>query len=86
MGGAIQAANDMATIGEEMAQNNLALKQQLILFGVDNAYWLAVSLKRKESLAIQYRDLAKKLDDDVKKMIREGVATRADGLKVDVVV
>ena len=75
MGGAIQAANDMATIGEEMAQNNLALKQQLILFGVDNAYWLAVSLKRKESLAIQYRDLAKKLDDDVKKMIREGVAT-----------
>lgn len=32
MGGAIQAANDMATIGEEMAQNNLALKQQLILF------------------------------------------------------
>ena len=30
--------------------------------------------------------LVKKLDDDVHKLIREGIATRADGLKVDVAV
>ena len=43
-------------------------------------------MKKKEALAIRYRDLAQKLDDDVKKMIQAGVATRADGLKVDVAV
>ena len=86
MGGAIKAANDMAAIGEQVAQNNISLKRQLVLYGVDNAYWLAISLKKKEALAIRYRDLAQKLNEDVKKMIREGVATRADGLKVEVVV
>ena len=86
MGGAIKAANDMAAIGEQVAQNNIRLKRQLVLYGVDNAYWLAISLKKKEALAIRYRDLAQKLNEDVKKMIREGVATRADGLKVEVAV
>lgn len=86
MGGAIKAANDMAAIGEQVVQNNIELKRQLILYGVDNAYWLSISLKKKEALAIRYHDLAQKLDDDVKKMIRAGVATRADGLKVDVAV
>ena len=86
MGGAIKAANDMAAIGEQVAHNNISLKRQLVLYGVDNAYWLAISLKKKEALAIRYRDLAQKLNEDVKKMIREGVATRADGLKVEVAV
>ena len=86
MGGAIKAANDMAAIGEQVAQNNISLKRQLVLYGVDNAYWLAISLKKKEALAIRYRDLAQKLNEDVKKMIREGVATRADGLKIEVAV
>lgn len=86
MGGAIKAANDMAAIGEQVTQNNISLKRQLVLYGVDNAYWLAISLKKKEALAIRYRDLAQKLNEDVKKMIREGVATRADGLKVEVAV
>lgn len=86
MGGAIKAANDMAAIGEQVAQNNISLKRQLVLYGVDNAYWLAISLKKKEALAIRYRNLAQKLNEDVKKMIREGVATRADGLKVEVAV
>ena len=86
MGGAIKAANDMAAIGEQVAQNNISLKRQLVLYGVDNAYWLAISLKKKEALAIRYRDLSQKLNEDVKKMIREGVATRADGLKVEVAV
>ena len=47
---------------------------------------LRISLKKKEALATRYRDLAQKLNEDVKKMIREGVATRADGLKVEVAV
>ena len=51
---------------------------------MDNTYWLVVSLKQKNKLANGFLELIKKLDSDVQKMIEEGVATRADGLKVSV--
>jgi hypothetical protein len=72
--------------GTEMAGNNVDNVRQSTLYAVDNAYWLAVSLKNKQRLAQEFLNLVKKLDDDVHKMINEGVATRADGLKVDVAV
>lgn len=86
MGGAIKTANDMAAKAEELAHDNLENKRQMVLYAVDNAYWMAVSLKNKERLAQQYKELVEKLQSDVQKMIREGVATRSDGLKVDVAV
>lgn len=43
-----------------------------------------VSLHHKQKLAEGYYNLVKKLDDDVQKMIREGVATRSEGLSVSV--
>lgn len=86
MGGAIKAANDIAKIGEDLAENDIESRRDNVIFAVDNAYWLAISLKNKLRLANNYRDLVKKLDDDVSKMIKEGVATRSDGLKVDVAV
>ncbi len=84
MGGAITAANRMADISEAMADNDLDMKMQSTLYNIDQTYWTVVSLKQKQKLAISYRDLVKKLDEDVHRMIKEGVATRADGLKVDV--
>ena len=84
MGGAIIAANKLADIGEDMAANDLDLQTQTTLYSIDQAYWMVVSLKQKEKLAISYRNLVKKLNEDVHKMIKQGVATRADGLKVDV--
>ena len=84
MGGGIKALNDIATIGEEFAQNDIKLKQQTVLFAVDNAYWLIVSLQKKAQLAKQYRNLISKLHDNVTKMYDAGVATKADGLKVSV--
>ena len=54
------------------------------IVAANNAYWTVVSLKHKQRLATSYLELVKKLSSDVKKMIKEGVATRADGLKVDV--
>ena len=84
MGGAIDAANQIADIGELMAENNLNMKTQATLFTIDHTYWTVVSLREKQKLATSYRDLVKKFDDDVSKMIRQGVATRADKLKVDV--
>ncbi len=84
MGGAIMAANKMADIAELMADNDLDMQTQKTLYSIDQAYWMVVSLKQKQKLAISYRDLVKKLDEDVHKMIGQGVATKADGLKVDV--
>lgn len=84
MGGAIIAANRMADIGEQMAQNNIEASTQNTLHSIDQAYWTVVSVHHKKQLAESYLAVVKKLDDDVSKMISEGVATRADGLKVDV--
>ncbi|WP_321978540.1 TolC family protein [Prevotella sp.] len=84
MGGSIIAANRMADIGEEMAQNNIEASTQNTLHSIDQAYWTVVSVHHKKQLAESYLAVVKKLDDDVSKMIHEGVATRADGLKVDV--
>lgn len=84
MGGAIKAANKIADIGEQMAAADVNLKQQTTLYDIDQAYWLVVSLRQKEQLAQSYRKLVKKLSDDVHKMIKQGFATKADGLKVDV--
>lgn len=84
MGGAIIAANKMADIAEEMAVNEYDGKKQSTLYQIDETYWLVVSLKQKKALAESFRDLVQTLDNDVHKLIDEGLATRADGLKVDV--
>lgn len=84
MGGAIKASNRMADIAEEMAATEYEGSVQGTLATIDETYWLVVSLKEKQKLAKSFRDLVQKLDDDVHKMINEGIATRADGLKVDV--
>ena len=84
MGGAIIAMNKMADLGEELAANSAEAKRQLTLYSIDQAYWQVVSLHHKQKLAQGYLDLLKKLDSDVQKMIREGVATRSEGLSVSV--
>lgn len=84
MGGALVATNRIADISEQMAASDLDQRQQATLYDIDQAYWLVVSLRQKQQLAGSYRNLVKQLSDDVHKMIKQGVATKADGLKVDV--
>lgn len=84
MGGAITAANNMADIAERMSGVKTGLAEDEVLYSIDQAYWMVVSLNQKKRLADSYLELVTKLSGDVKKMIKEGVATRADGLKVDV--
>ena len=84
MGGAIVAMNKMADTGELLAANSEEAKRQSTLFNIDQAYWQVVSLRHKQKLAQSYLDLVKKLDGDVQKMIKEGVATRSEGLSVSV--
>ena len=84
MGGAIVAMNKLADAGEELAANSAEAKRQATLYHIDQAYWQVVSLRHKQKLTQGYLDLVKKLDGDVQKMIKEGVATRSDGLSVSV--
>ena len=84
MGGAITAANRMADINEQLVANQQDGVRQNTLAHIDEVYWTVISLKQKQRLASSYRDLVQKLDDDVQKMIREGVATRSTGLQVAV--
>lgn len=84
MGGAIKAMNRIADINMEMADNGTVTRRQATLYATDQAYWTVVSLKHKKRLADSYLSLVRQLDGDVQKMIREGVATRSEGLSVSV--
>ena len=84
MGGAIVAANKMASIAEEIANISVQKSEDDLAYNVETAYYLVVEVEHKKTLADEYASLISKLNNDVTKMIEEGVATRADGLKVNV--
>ena len=84
MGGGVIALNKMADLGENLMRNSADAQLQATLYTVDKAYWQVVSLKHKKRLAEAYLELVSKLDSDVSKMIEEGVATRSQGLSVNV--
>ena len=84
LGGSIIALNKMADINEELQDHSAEARRQATLYNTDKVYWQVVSLKHKQRLAQGYLDLVKKLSSDVNKMIEEGVATRSDGLSVEV--
>jgi outer membrane protein TolC len=84
MGGSIVALNRLADLNEQLSSNSTNAREQATIYATDKAYWQVVSLRHKQRLAQAYLDLVKKLNDNVHKMIEEGVATRSDGLSVDV--
>ena len=84
LGGSLIALNKMADINEEMQQHSADANRQATIYNIDKAYWQVVSLKHKQKLAAGYLDLIRKLSSDVHRMIDEGVATKSDGLSVDV--
>ncbi len=84
MGGKIKAMNQITRYAEQIAQRLHDRKAEDVVCEVDQAYWLVVSLKSKERLAQSYLDLVTRLDNDVKKMLEQGVATNATLLSVDV--
>ncbi len=84
MGGKIRAYDKITHYAEELAGQKLRLEEQNIVLDVDKAYWQVVSLVNKRKLAQGYRDMLAKIDGDVEKMIREGVATKSNELAVSV--
>ena len=84
MGGKITAMNRITGYAEQLAREMRDSKAEDIIYSVDAAYWQVVSLVAKQKLADSYVNLVQTLDNDVKAMVSQGVATRANQLTVDV--
>ena len=84
MGGKIKAMNEITRYAEELAHSMQDSKVEDVVYDVDAAYWQVVSLKAKQKLAENYVKLLETFDNDVKKMLSEGVATKSNLLNVDV--
>ena len=84
MGGKIRAYDRLTGYSAQLAGEKVRQAEQELLYDVDKAYWQVVSLHHKRALAVEYRDLLRRLNDDVEKMVREGVATKSNALAVAV--
>ena len=84
MGGQIRALNEITKFAEQAAIAARNSVVQDVVFAVDEAYWMVVSLKAKKALAESFVNLVDTLHYNVQAMLDEGVATRSDLLTVDV--
>ncbi len=84
MGGKIRAYDKITRLAEEAAGIQHSMEEQDLLVSVDEAYWRIIALQNKKDLAESFLTTVKKLDEDVDKVITEGMATKADGLSVKV--
>ena len=83
-GGKISASNKIASISEKLAEDDIALSESDVSNSITKVYWTVISLKHKQALAKNYLSLLEKLESDVQKMVKEGVATKSDELNVSV--
>lgn len=84
MGGALRAMNEITKYAEEMARSSRNAAVQELVYAVDEAYWTVVSLENKRKLAVSFVNLVDTLRHNVDEMVRVGVATKSDALKVQV--
>lgn len=84
MGGKIMAMNQLTHAAENAAKAMNIAEAENVIYAVDAAYWMVVSLKAKQKLANSFVNLLDTLSHNVHLLVEEGVATRADALAVDV--
>lgn len=84
MGGKIVAMNKITRYAERLAEQLNNSEAENVVYAVDAAYWMVVSLKAKQKLAVSYVNLLDTLQHNVALMVDQGVATRSDLLSVDV--
>lgn len=84
MGGQIRALNKLADDAEALSRNARSAVVQEVIYNVDQAYWMVVSLKEKQKLAESFVELMGNFRDNVEAMLQEGVATKSDKLQVEV--
>lgn len=84
MGGKIVSYNQLTKYARELAESMHHRELQEVIYRTDATYWQVISLVNKKKLADAYVDLLLKTDEDITAMIKEGLATQADGLSVKV--
>lgn len=84
MGGKIRNINKMAEIGVDIAKQQEILEKTEIVYNVESAYWLVVSLISKVQTVEEYQKLLIKLESDISELEKEGMAVKSDVLKVRV--
>ena len=84
MGGKISQIYSIAGYGEKIAQARTQNAMTDLILEVDEAYWRVVSLQNKVKLAQELQKVVAKLDTNITALFDEGLATKADVLKVKV--
>ena len=84
MGGKITAYNQITEYAKQLAESIQDTELRNIIVQIDETYWQVISLVNKKKMADSYVELLNKMDNDVREMITEGFATKADGLSVRV--
>ena len=82
VGGRLKALYDIATTAKDVAEIEADSKKQDVIVSVDEAYWRVVNVEHKKRLANQYYDLLVTLENNVTELVKEGLATQSDLLKV----
>lgn len=83
-GGKINAGNEMAKIGVEMAGENIELQKMNTLVEADNVYWSYVAVNQKVKLAQEAVELLDEIVGDVEDSYEVGMIHKNDLLKVRV--
>ena len=81
MGGKIREANRIAEYTKEIAEHNLSLTENELIYSLEEAYWRVVSLKEKVKMAEEYETMLKRLVSDLEGIHSEGIITNNDLLK-----
>ena len=84
MGGKIKQLYSIAGYGEKIAEARAHDAMTDLILEVDEAYWRVVSLENKVELAKEMKAVVAKLDTNITALFDEGMATKADMLKVKV--
>ena len=84
MGGKIKQMYSIAGYGEKIAEARSQDAMTDLILEVDESYWRVVSLENKVKLAHELKRVVSKLDTNITALFDEGMATKADVLKVKV--
>lgn len=84
LGGRLKAYDRITNYTEKLLGAQYDHLTEEVIYSVDQAYWQVISLAGKRRLAESYVKMLHQLDDNIKKMYREGVVTKANVLTVDV--
>ena len=84
MGGKITAAYRMASIGTQIAGENIRLTESQVILNTDEAYMQAIRARQLAGVARSYKTLLDELMKNVESAVRHGLKTRNEQLKVQV--